>query len=128
MAPGNPRTARMGGPHRVREHRGSLVVARGIQRVFVARVECPLLLLLELARVDFELAPAEPWAMLQCDQPGAALVNKAELLGDPDPDPAPRARRGRRYPGLRRLGLLGALARTAAHVEVGHPFQPAPFE
>src|SRR5271154_4079598 len=67
--------------------------------------------------------------MQQRDQPRAALVDEAEFLLDPGADMARRTRKARRHPTLQRFGLLGAhLARTAAHVEAGQPFDAATFE
>ncbi len=121
-------TSRVGGVHRVHEHR-DLVLAHGIQGVIVVRDERLLGFLVQLSRDDLGLVIFEPQAMQQRDQTRAALVNKAEFLGDPRADLARRLRKRRRDPSLQGGGLLRAQqARTAAHVEAGQAFKPTLFE
>ncbi len=81
----------MGRMHGVREQHG-LVVAQGIQQLFVALDESLLLLFVELARDDARLVILEPQTMQQRDQSRAAFVDEAEFLLDPGADLARRAR------------------------------------
>ena len=65
--PAADRSRRMGRMHGVRKQHG-LVVAQGIQQLFVALNESPLLFFVELARDDIGFVIFEPQAMQQRDQ------------------------------------------------------------
>ena len=117
----------MGRMHGVREQHG-LVVAQGIQQLFVARDESLLLFFVELARNDIRLVIFEPQAMQQRDQSRAAFVNEAEFLLDPGADLARRARQRRGDPGFQLFLLLAAqLASAALVAEARQPLDPVLF-
>jgi hypothetical protein len=84
---------RVGGMHRVDE-RGDLVGDLWNSTGVRARDERPLRFRVELARDDLGLVIFQPQAMQQRDQSRAALVDEAELLGDPGSDLPRRSRQG----------------------------------
>ena len=79
------RPRRMGRMHGVRKQHG-LVVAQGIQQLFVALNESLLLFFVELARDDIGFVIFEPQAMQQRDQSYWLFVNDAEFILDPGAD------------------------------------------
>jgi len=106
-----------------------LVVAQGIQQIFIARDESLLLFFVELARNDVRLVIFKTETMQQCDQPRATFVDETELLFDPCADVARRARQRRADKHLQRVFSRGAQkARAPAHVEAGQAFNPALLE
>ena len=68
----------MGRMHRVHEQHG-LVVAQGIQQLFIARNEGLLLLFVELARDDFRLVIFKPEPMQQRNHSRAAFVRQGRI-------------------------------------------------
>jgi hypothetical protein len=114
--------------HRVHEQHG-LVVAHGIQQIFVGGDLRLLRFLVQPARDHFGLAIFQPQPMQQRNHPRAAFVDEAEFLGDPRADVTRRARKRRVRPSFQGYGLLRVhQAGTAAHVEGGQAFDAALLE
>ena len=109
--------------HGVREQHG-LVVAQGIQELFIALDECLLLLFVELARNDSRLVIFKPQAMQQRDQPRTALVFEAEFPLDPGTNMARRARQRRADKDFQCVFLRGAQkARAPARIKARQPLK-----
>src|SRR5450756_1806308 len=118
----------MGRMHGVRKQHG-LVVAQGIQQLFVALNKSLLLFFVELARDDVRLVIFKTQAMQQCDQSRTAFINEPEFLLDPGADLTRRTRQRRAYPRLQIVLLLYTqIACAPAHIEAGDAFDPALLE
>src|SRR5665811_2044893 len=118
----------MGRMHGVRKQHG-LVVAQGIQQLFVALNKSLLLFFVELARDDVRLVIFKTQAMQQCDQSRTAFINEPEFLLDPGADLTRRTRQRRAYPRLQIVLLLHTqIACAPAHIEAGDAFDPALLE
>src|SRR5271156_6633343 len=111
--------------HRVREqHR--LVVAQGIQQLFIALNESLLLAFIELARNDIRLVIFQAQPMQQRDQSRTAFVNEAEFPLDPGTDLARRARQRRADKHLQCIFLRGAQkTRATADVKTAYALDAA---
>ena len=83
--PAADRPRRMGRMHGVREQHG-LVVAQGIQQIFVALNESLLLFFVELARDDIVLVILQPQTLQKRNQSRMVFVNEAEFLFDKGTD------------------------------------------
>jgi len=126
--PAADRPRRVGRMHGVREQHG-LVVAQGIQELFITLDESLLLLFVEPAWNDSRLVIFEPQAMQQRYQSRTAFVNEAKLLLDPGADVARRARQRRADKDFQCVFLRGAQkARAPAHVETGQTLDPTLFK